>query len=144
MESKINVTLRVKPLSAAEAKLDKNKLWTKVSDNTLMNTRSKDVFSFDKVFDQNVSTDTIFKEQVKDLVHNSLNGFNQTIFAYGQTSSGKTFTMHGDKKNNKGLIPLSIAEIFDFIKNDAQRCYKVSVSYMEVSVRILRNLNFNS
>ena len=76
MESKINVTLRVKPLSAAEAKLDKNKLWTKVSENTLMNTRSKDVFSFDKVFDQNVTTDTIFKEQVKDLVHNSLNGFN--------------------------------------------------------------------
>ena len=62
MESKINVTLRVKPLSAAEAKLDKNKLWTKVSDNTLMNTRSKDVFSFDKVFDQNVTTETIFKE----------------------------------------------------------------------------------
>ena len=52
--------------------------------------------------------------------------------------------MHGDKKNNKGLIPLSIAEIFNFIKADTQRSYKVSVSYMEVSVRILRNLNFNS
>jgi len=40
--------------------------------------------------------------------------------------------MHGDKKNNKGLIPLSIAEIFDFIKNDTERSYKVSVSYMEI------------
>ena len=42
MESKINVTLRVKPLSAAEAKLDKNKLWIKDTESTIMNTRSKE------------------------------------------------------------------------------------------------------
>ena len=56
MESKINVTLRIKPLSASEAKQDKNKLWSKVSETTLMNSRSKEVFSFDKVFGPEVST----------------------------------------------------------------------------------------
>ena len=76
MESKINVTLRIKPLTQNESKLDKNKLWTKVSETTLMNTKSKEVFSFDKVFGPEVSTDTIFTQNVKDLVHNALNGLN--------------------------------------------------------------------
>ena len=110
-----------------------------------MNSRSKEVFTFDKVFGPEVKTETIFKEQVKDLVKNPLNGINQTIFAYGQTSSGKTYTMHGyandgglhDKNSGKGvkvgLIPLSVKEIFDFIETDNTRSYKVTVSYMEVS-----------
>ena len=72
---------------------------------------------------------------MKDLVHNALDGINQTVFAYGQTSSGKTFTMRGSpEKNQLGLIPLSIKEIFDSIAMDTTRDYKVSVSYMEVSI----------
>ena len=70
-------------------------------------------------------------------MHNALQGFNQTVFAYGQTSSGKTFTMRGystDKDGQLGLIPLSVKEIFDFIKKDGANDYKVSVSYMEVSL----------
>jgi centromeric protein E len=60
---------------------------------------------------------------VKQNVHTALSGINQTVFAYGQTSSGKTFTMRGsfDTKNNKGekgLIPLSIQEIFRVIKSE--------------------------
>ena len=56
------------------------------------------------------------------------------MFAYGQTSSGKTFTMRGyPQKDQMGLIPLSVQEIFQAIDSDSQRDYKVSVSYMEVS-----------
>ena len=110
-----------------------------------MNSRSKEVFTFDKVFGPEVKTETIFKEQVKDLVKNPINGINQTIFAYGQTSSGKTYTMHGYANNcglhgkspskiKIGLIPLSVREIFDHIEIDKTRSYKVSVSYMEVSL----------
>jgi len=98
--------------------------------------RTKEMFSFDHVFGPEVPTKTIFAEQVKDLVHNSLNGMNQTVFAYGQTSSGKTFTMRGaldESKGQLGLIPLTIQEVFDFIGKDTDREYKVSVSYMEVS-----------
>lgn len=136
MESKINVAVRIKPLSAAESQQEKNRMWSKVSDNTLMFQRTKEMFAFDHVFGPEVKTETIFQQQVRELVHNALQGFNQTVFAYGQTSSGKTFTMRGystDKDGQLGLIPLSIKEIFDFIKKDAANEYKVSVSYMEVS-----------
>lgn len=136
VESKINVTVRIKPLAAKEAKNDRNNnIWQKVSDQTLVNTRTKEAFSFDQVFGPEVTTESIFNDQVKELVHNALDGINQTVFAYGQTSSGKTFTMRGyPDKGQLGLIPLSVKEIFDTIEADKSREYKVSVSYIEVSI----------
>ena len=135
VESKINVTVRIKPLKEKEAKNDRNNnVWKKVSDSTLINTRTKEAFSYDQIFGPEITTETIFNEQVKELVHNALDGINQTVFAYGQTSSGKTFTMRGyPEKNQLGLIPLSVKEIFDTIEADTTRDYQVSVSYMEVS-----------
>jgi len=136
MESKINVTVRIKPLNAVDSQQDKNRMWQKVSENTLMFTRTKEMFTFDHVFSPDIKTEEIFEQQVKELVHNSLQGFNQTVFAYGQTSSGKTFTMRGaasEMEGQLGLIPLSVREIFTYIKKDTVNDYKVSVSYMEVS-----------
>ena len=135
MESKINVTVRIKPLATKDAKNDKNSnVWNKVSEQTLVNSRTKEAFSFDRVFGSEVTTETIFNEQVKDLVHNALDGINQTVFAYGQTSSGKTFTMRGCvKRGSPGLIPLSVKEVFTTMEADQTRTYKVTVSYMEVS-----------
>jgi hypothetical protein len=83
MESKINVTVRVKPLLTKEASQVNQQLWQKVSSNTLMNLRTKEMFSFDNVFTSEITTKQIFNEQVKDLVISSLKGINQTIFAYG-------------------------------------------------------------
>ena len=135
VESKINVTVRIKPLKQKEQVNDKNKnLWHRINEQGLMNMRTKEVYTFDRVFGPETSTEIIFNEQVKNLVHNALDGINQTVFAYGQTSSGKTFTMRGcSLKGHTGLIPLSIKEIFDTIERDTDHSYKVSVSYMEVS-----------
>ena len=62
-----------------------------------------------------------------------MSGFNVTVFAYGQTSSGKTHTMRG-YEGCMGLIPLSIREIFKRIEEDSGSEYAVSVSYMEVLI----------
>ncbi len=56
MESKINVTVRVKPLSEQERAQEKNHIWTQVSDNTLMNVKSKELYTFDSVFGEGIST----------------------------------------------------------------------------------------
>jgi len=76
MESKINVTVRVKPLLSKEASQVNQQLWQKVSNNTLMNLRTKEMFSFDNVFTSEITTKQIFNEQVKDLVISSLKGIN--------------------------------------------------------------------
>lgn len=53
------------------------------------------VYLFDKVFKPNASQEKVFDESAKSIVSDVLAGYNGTIFAYGQTSSGKTHTMEG-------------------------------------------------
>ena len=75
----------------------------------------------------------IFEELFKPNIHHVLNGINMTIFAYGQTSTGKTYTMQGEIPDNAGIIPLTLEEIFDEIKNDKDIVEsKISVSFIEI------------
>jgi len=59
------------------------------------------------------------------VVKGILNGYNGTIFAYGQTGTGKTYTMLGspESERKKGIIPRSLEEIFNLIKNDKENVY---------------------
>ena len=132
MESKINVTVRIKPLSDLERANDKNYIWNQVSENTIMNVKTKEMFTFDNVFGERSHTQEIFDSQVKELVISAMQGFNVTAFAYGQTSSGKTYTMRGYTEADPGLIPLSIQQVFDCISSDKDRKYDINVSYLEV------------
>ena len=63
VESKINVTVRIKPLGPKDSKNDKNQsVWQKVSEQSIVNTRTKEAFTYDRVFGPDVSTETIFNE----------------------------------------------------------------------------------
>ena len=59
-----------------------------------------------------MSTEQIFESEGKKLVMSALEGYNVTIFTYGQTSSGKTYTMRGLDQQNPGIIPLALKEVF--------------------------------
>ena len=63
-----------------------------------------------------------------------MEGINQTVFAYGQTSSGKTFTMKGYPKDGEvtGLIPLSVQQIYRNAQSNPNCKYDISVSYIEI------------
>ena len=54
-------------------------------------------FEFDSVYGQNASNRIIYEQTVKNVVLSSLEGINGTVFVYGQTGTGKTFTMMGSK-----------------------------------------------
>ena len=56
MESKINVAVRMKPLTEQERVQEKNHIWTQVSDNTIMNVKNKELYTFDSVFSEGVTT----------------------------------------------------------------------------------------
>lgn len=131
MESRINVTVRVKPLKPDEEGNDKNSLWEIRSDQVVHNTRTNESFSFDKVFSPEYSTKEIFDQDIKQHIEAVVKGINVTIFAYGQTSSGKTFTMRGSEAN-PGLIPLTISEIFNLTSQKEESNCKVTCSYMEI------------
>ena len=77
-------------------------------------------FVFDHVFDQSAKQQDIFRECASGLVDDVFQGYNACVFAYGQTSSGKTFTMgsgsHLVAEEDVGLIPRVINAIFDRIE----------------------------
>lgn len=78
----------------------------------------------------------MFDTVAKPTIEGVMDGFNGTIFAYGQTSSGKTFTMEGpslDSKEEMGLIPRMMHAVFDHIFNASVHSeFLVKVSYLEI------------
>lgn len=91
---------------------------------SLSATAKKQVFSFDQVHPPVTTQYEIFTSTAKPLVSRFVEGFNCTILAYGQTSSGKTFTMTGidldadpsDPNNGMGIIPRAVSTIFSTAK----------------------------
>ena len=73
-----------------------------------------------------------------------MEGFNGTVFAYGQTSSGKTFTMQGPDiydRNMKGIIPRMIRTIFDTIEAMPESIeFQMKVGYCEIYLEKIKDL----
>lgn len=99
-------------------------------------------FTFDTVYDWNSKQRDLYEETFRDLVENVLNGFNGTIFAYGQTGTGKTFTMQGVKNDPdlRGVIPNSFEHIFQHISRSENQQYLIRASYLEIYQEEIRDL----
>jgi len=80
------------------------------------------IFTFDKVYDQYAIQEEIFNEIAYPIIENVLEGYNGTIFAYGQTGTGKTHTISGLPKDpvHKGIMPRSFETVFKSIECDAK------------------------
>ena len=100
------------------------------------------VFTFDSVYDWNAEQADIFTETAYPICEQVIEGYNGTIFAYGQTGTGKTFTISGVPTDvrNKGIMPRAFENIFEQIKCDSVRQYLVRVSYLEIYNEEIRDL----
>ncbi|XP_050697310.1 centromere-associated protein E-like [Eriocheir sinensis] len=85
----------------------------------------------DGVFGPEERSEDVYQEVAMPIVESALSGFNGTIFVYGQTASGKTYTMMGDR-NSPGIIPLAIQNIYRSIEDTPDREYLIRASYMEI------------
>ncbi len=101
-------------------------------------------FTFDRVFDMSCKQADIFNFSIKPTVDDILNGYNGTVFAYGQTGAGKSYSMMGtniDDEEGKGVIPRIVEQIFTNILSSAANIeYTVRVSYMEIYMERIRDL----
>ncbi|KYQ93734.1 kinesin family member 11 [Tieghemostelium lacteum] len=97
-------------------------------------------YTFDHLFGTEDENLIIYDTVARQLVHSTMEGYNSTIFAYGITSSGKTFTMKGTGKKNPGIIPLAIQDVFNFIQQTKDREFLLRVSYMEIYNEIINDL----
>nr|XP_026491083.1 kinesin-related protein 4-like isoform X2 [Vanessa tameamea] len=143
MSDNIKVVVKVRPLISREID-DKLGYQWRVNNNTLyqIDQNGKDCgqyYTFDKVYDKDTKTGDVYNDIAKPIVEAATAGFNGTIFAYGQTSSGKTYTMAGTKEA-PGIIPLAVINLFDIIKNIPDRDFLVRVSYVEIYNETLTDL----
>ena len=101
-------------------------------------------YTFDKTFDTNATQLEIYDTAVLPIVESCLEGYNGTIFAYGQTSSGKTHTMLGPDIDNdfeKGIIPRMVAGFFNRIESAPEEIeFTVKVSFIEIYNEKIRDL----
>jgi kinesin family protein 11 len=95
-------------------------------------------YTFDHVFDEYVDQVGVFDRVARPVVDEVVQGFNCTIFAYGQTGTGKTFTIEGalpaagsQLSANAGIIPRSVGAIFSHLSSGSRE-YSVRVSYLEI------------
>uniref|UniRef100_A0A671V4B0 Kinesin-like protein n=1 Tax=Sparus aurata TaxID=8175 RepID=A0A671V4B0_SPAAU len=100
-------------------------------------------FSFDRVFPTNTTQEQVYNTCAKQIVKDVLSGYNGTIFAYGQTSSGKTHTMEGKlhDPHQMGIIPRIAEDIFNHIfAMDENLEFHIKVSYFEIYMDKIRDL----
>ncbi|TGZ36834.1 hypothetical protein CRM22_011386 [Opisthorchis felineus] len=99
-------------------------------------------FTFDAVYDEHANQRELYEKTFSNLVDCVLEGFNGTIFAYGQTGTGKTFTIQGvkDDPQLRGVMPNSFDHIFEHISKSKDAEYLVRASYLEIYKEELRDL----
>ncbi|RRT66298.1 hypothetical protein B296_00040343 [Ensete ventricosum] len=140
VEEKIFVTVRVRPLSRKELSLKDQEAWECIDDNKIVfkmssqdRSNSPSSYTFDRVFGPTCLTERVYEEGAKNVALSALTGINATIFAYGQTSSGKTFTMRGITEN-------AVNDIYKHINNTPERDFTIKISAMEIYNEIVRDL----
>lgn len=104
---------------------------------------STQTFTFDQVYDPSSSQEVVYDRSAHSVVNSVLEGYNATLIAYGQTGTGKTFTMEGFTNNdNRGIIPRATEEIFSYIHSCRNKDMKflVRASYLQIYNEVISDL----
>ncbi|XP_023138695.2 kinesin heavy chain isoform X2 [Amphiprion ocellaris] len=140
-ECNIKVLCRFRPLNQSEIiRGDKFIPIFQGEDTVILGGKS---YVFDQVFPTNTTQEQVYNTCAKQIVKDVLGGYNGTIFAYGQTSSGKTHTMEGNLHDPKGMgiIPRIAEDIFEHIfAMDENLEFHIKVSYFEIYLDKIRDL----
>ncbi|KAJ3992372.1 kinesin-like protein [Lentinula boryana] len=126
-EDKVMVSVRMKP--------DSKSAWKpSVSTNTIeldpAHARQPTSFTFDAILTGSANK-PIFTTVARSHVIAAMEGFNAVIFAYGQTASGKTYTLSGSEAE-PGIIPRAMRQVFSYIRRTETREYLLRCSYLEI------------
>uniref|UniRef100_A0AAQ6ICW0 Kinesin-like protein n=1 Tax=Anabas testudineus TaxID=64144 RepID=A0AAQ6ICW0_ANATE len=140
-ECTIKVVCRFRPLNSAEVARGDKYIPTFKGDDCVQIANKP--YHFDRVFQSNTTQVQFYNAVAQKIVKDVLDGYNGTIFAYGQTSSGKTHTMEGKLHDPEmmGIIPRIVQDIFNYIYSmDENLEFHIKVSYFEIYLDKIRDL----
>ena len=95
------------------------------------------------MFRPTVDQANVYENVAAPLVRDVMKGYNGTLLAYGQTGTGKTYTMrgNGEKSIDQGVIPRCLDDIFDIIDKDKRHyTWTVSVTYVQMYCETIQDL----
>uniref|UniRef100_A0A8B9KYG8 Kinesin-like protein n=1 Tax=Astyanax mexicanus TaxID=7994 RepID=A0A8B9KYG8_ASTMX len=140
-ECGVKVMCRFRPLNESEINRGDKYIPKFKGEDTVVVTGKP--YVFDRVLPPNTTQELVYDSCAKQIVKDVLEGYNGTIFAYGQTSSGKTHTMEGKlhDPDHMGIIPRIAQDIFDHIYSmDENLEFHIKVSYFEIYLDKIRDL----
>ncbi|XP_025824270.1 LOW QUALITY PROTEIN: kinesin-like protein KIN-7F [Panicum hallii] len=137
---KILVSVRLRPLSDKEIARGDLAEWECINDTTIISRSTfpdrptaPTAYSFDRVFRSDCNTKEVYEEGAKAVALSVVSGINSSVFAYGQTSSGKTYTM-------TGITEHTAADIYDYIAKHEERAFVLKFSAIEIYNEVVRDL----
>ena len=142
----VKVIARFRPMNELEKTSGNEQVCVFTSPTSLQfnSTREKNVYryNFDRIFTPSSTQEDIYSFGVKEIIDSVLNGYNGTVLAYGQTSSGKTYTMQGEMEppSTQGIIPRMISHVFKYIYNTEGNDFIIKVSMIEIYQEKIRDL----
>ena len=142
----VNVICRFRPMNELERTSGNEQIcsFTSPTSLTFNSSREKNVyrFNFDRIFPPSSTQKDIYDFGVKGIIDSVLEGYNGTVLAYGQTSSGKTYTMQGEmeSENTQGIIPRMISHVFKHIYKNEGIDFMIKVSMIEIYQEKIRDL----
>ena len=142
----VNVICRFRPMNDLERTSGNEQVcdYTSPTSLTFHSSREKNVyrFNFDRIFPPSSTQQDIYDFGVKGIIDSVLDGYNGTVLAYGQTSSGKTYTMQGEMEEEKtqGIIPRMISHVFKHIYKNEDTDFMIKVSMIEIYQEKIRDL----
>ncbi|KAH7659607.1 Plus-end-directed kinesin ATPase protein [Dioscorea alata] len=142
-KERILVSVRLRPLN--EKEIARNDLcdWECINDTSIIfrnSLRERSGFpiayTFDRVFGGECNTKQVYEEAAREVALSVVSGINSTIFAYGQTSSGKTYTM-------TGITEYTVVDIFDYMQAHEERAFVLKFSAIEIYNEAVKDLLSN-
>ncbi|NWH51668.1 KIF19 protein, partial [Fregata magnificens] len=150
----LQVALRIRPMSTAELAEGARPIAHRVDeqvvvlrdpmedpDDVLRASCSREKsYVFDMAFNSTASQETVYCATTQGLIADIISGYNATVFAYGPTGCGKTYTMLGTNRE-PGICARALGDLFQAIKDTSGDTeYEVSVSYLEIYNEMIRDL----
>ncbi|EFQ26470.1 kinesin motor domain-containing protein [Colletotrichum graminicola] len=127
------VSVRVRPDAGGNENTKAECEWMVDGRKSLVAYRGKEGgdYIYDNVFTTHDDNSRVYDCIAKRLVRRVMEGYHGTVFAYGMTGTGKTFSMQGTA-SSPGVIPLAITDIFSYIRETPSREFLLRVSYLEI------------
>ncbi|CAI2310103.1 unnamed protein product [Caenorhabditis sp. 36 PRJEB53466] len=138
--SHLRVAVRVRPMNGTERSEKCSNIVKVEKSKMTVSLKGKSFGPFFRVYDADTTQSDIYEDLVSSQIKKVIAGFNCTVFAYGQTGTGKTFTMEGGRTDVKsshddpttGIIPRAVEDIFEQLETLGCEEYSLRVSYVEL------------